>query len=340
VSHSPTNEPPSPIELDPMWIDPDNQVASGMLLSDRIKFYVEQVKLIDPFDDEKLGPASYALTIGPDYWYAEDAKIHESSKPPLKPGDKLRIPPNSIVFVSTAETLNVPFYLAARFNLKLKLIYEGLIVGAGPQVDPGFRGRLSCPLHNISDQAVYVNGGETFAIIDFVKTTPFAEREQWAGQIAYSEVRRRGENRLLKGKNDLPCLTFPVIKLDRQPIKGYVPFGKVVSSSVAGVEERVKNNEIQIQEGLKKLDDAVNRVNWIALISIIVVTISLGTYFYAAVNWGRSMRDDALKITDQKWDQLREKQVLESRINELEEKVRQLQTSNQNDKQSNGKNPK
>lgn len=323
-----------------MWLDPDTQVASGMLLSDRIKFYVEQVRLIDPFDDERLGPASYALTIGPDYWYAEDGEDHESAKPPLKPGDKLRIPPNSIVFVSTAETLNVPFYLAARFNLKLKLIYEGLIVGAGPQVDPGFRGRLSCPLHNISDQAVFVNAGETFAIIDFQKTTPFAERESWASQTTYGEVRTKGENRLLRGKNDLPCLTFPVIKLDRQPIRAYVPFGKLVSSSVAGVEARVKNNEIQIREGLKKLDDAVNRVNWIAFISIIVVTISLGTYFYASVNWGRSMRDDALKLTDQKWDQLQEKRALENRINELEEKVRQLQTSNTNDKPPTTKNPK
>lgn len=327
--------PPLLTDSDPMWIDPDSDVKGGMLLSDRIKYYVERVKLIEPFDDGFLGPASYALTLGPEYWYAENPKEHNSTKPLLRAGDTLRVPPNSIVFVSSAETLNLPFYIAGRFNLKLKLIYEGLIVGAGPQVDPGFRGRLSCPLHNISDQAVFLNAGETFAIIDFQKTTPFAEQERWSSEITYAEVRRKGETYLLKGKDGFPCITFPVDKLDRVPIKGYLPFGKLVSSSVAGMEEKVEKNQIEITEGLKKLDDAVNRVNLVAFVTVVVVTISLGTYFFAAVNWSRSMRDDAVKVTDENTKQQDEKQALEHRIRDLEARVKQLQTQNQSNQQSN-----
>jgi deoxycytidine triphosphate deaminase len=324
---------PEPTSTGPssMWIDPDSEVPSGILLSDRIRFYVETTNLISPFSEDLLGPASYALTLGAEYWDASNL----SGDPPLftlESGQTLTIPPNSIVFVSTRETLNIPFYIAARFNLKLRLLYEGLLVGAGPQVDPGFRGRLSCPLHNISSQPIRLNAGETFAVIDFAKTTPFAEQEALTTDtISLEKVREQGESKQLKGKHGMPCLTFPRTKLDREPVKGYLPVGKIVSSSVAGLEKSTKENETKINEGLKKLDNAVNRINLISFITVIVVAVSLGTYFYAAINWTRSMRDDAVNLSEKNSDVRfkQEKESLESQIRALEKRLEKLENSQQ-----------
>lgn len=328
------------IDVSAMWIDPDGEAVPGILLSDRIKFYVDNIGLISPFSDDLLGPASYALTLGSEYWHASDL-LGEFPVSTLEPGQTLVIPPNSIVIVSTRETLNMPFYIAARFNLKLRLLYEGLLVGAGPQVDPGFRGRLSCPLHNISSQAVRLNAGETFAVIDFAKTTPFAERERLTGATSLDKIRERGERRELKGKNGAPCLTFPQAKLDREPVKGYLPVGKVVSSSVAGLEKRTKKNEVKINEGLKKLDETVNRINLLSFVTVVVVAVSLGTYFYAAINWTRSMRDDAVNLSDQRSINRLQQEKLswEFQMRDLEKRLEKLEKSQQSPRANSPGNP-
>src|SRR5688572_1063630 len=136
------------------WVDPDSKVQGGILLSDRIIMYVEKVGLIEPFNAKNLGPASYDLTLGKECWSSDHARETGLSQRILADGEHLIIPPNSIVFVSSSETLNLPFYLIARFDLKLRFLHEGLLVGTGPQVDPGFRGLLSCPLHNISSEKI------------------------------------------------------------------------------------------------------------------------------------------------------------------------------------------
>src|ERR1044072_3014588 len=158
-----------------MWIDPDASNVQGLILSDRIMYYAKEVNLIDPFHAGNLGPASYDLVLGPECWYADHLKQSGEAKRILSDGEKLILHPNSITFVSTRETLNMPFYLTARFNLKLRLLHEGLLLGAGPQIDPGFVGRLSCPLHNISSDKISLTCGESFAVIEFHKTSPFAE---------------------------------------------------------------------------------------------------------------------------------------------------------------------
>src|SRR5205823_1683477 len=83
----------------------------------------------------------------------------------------LEIPSNSIVFVSMQQFVRLPHYIAARFDLAIEFIYQGILLGTGPQVDPGFQGYLSCPLHNISNESVYIQLGHPFAKMDFAKTS-------------------------------------------------------------------------------------------------------------------------------------------------------------------------
>src|SRR5438552_18664667 len=125
-----------------VWEDPDTQSGHGILLSDRIAFYAHRVRLIDPFDGSHLGPASYDLSVGADCWYAEHSARTGESRRVLASGEQLIVEPNSIVYICSLETLNLPFYVVARFNLKVRLVHEGLLVVTGPQIGRGFAGRL------------------------------------------------------------------------------------------------------------------------------------------------------------------------------------------------------
>jgi deoxycytidine triphosphate deaminase len=310
-----------------MWIDPDRGNVQGLLLSDRLRFYVDHVQLIDPFTDANLGPASYDLTLGPECWYADHLKETGQAKRVLADGERLVLPPNSITFVSTKEKLNIPFYLAARFNLKLRLLHEGLLLGAGPQIDPGFSGRLSCPLHNISSEKISLTPGETFAVIEFHKTSPFAQEQGLPANASIAEIRRRGESGQLKGLGGYPCLTFPAHSLDREPVKRYVPAGRLVTSSVEGIEKKQQALRELVDRALLKFEDQINRVNLLAYLAVVTVAISLGAYFFAVVNWNKSVNDAAVRAEEHVNALESERGKTELRLEELEKTVEQLSSA-------------
>ena len=299
-----------------MWVDPDSK-ATGVLLSDRIQLYVQKVALLEPFQEKNLGPASYDLTLGNDCWYSDHTAETGELKRALQPGEHLVIQPNSIVFVSSAEILNLPFYLTARFNLKLRFLHEGLLVGTGPQVDPGFSGKLSCPLHNISSEKICLTCGETFAVIEFQKTTPFAQGENWTDAISIATVRSRGELKELKGVHEFPCLTFPSRSLNRAPVKGYLPPGKSVSSSVQGVVNKLGLINEKVETKLSEFDKWLGRINIGVFLTLLGVAVTLATYFYATVNWHKNAYDAALRAEEQTKQLKLQLDQLQTRYDEL-----------------------
>ncbi len=139
---------------------------TGVLLSDEIHHYVQSIKLIDPFDPDKLKPAGYELTIGDEYVLGGEKKV-------LASGGEIRIPPFNVVVIKTQETINLPRFLIARWNIRVKWAYHGLLWVGGPQVDPGWVGNLFCPIYNLSDKEVVLRPDDTIALMDFVTTTPF-----------------------------------------------------------------------------------------------------------------------------------------------------------------------
>ena len=132
-------------ELDEsFWIDPEPDM-SAVLTADRIRAYHYKVgRMIRPFQEQHLNPASYDLTLGPRCLVDGEEQLLNAWNPVL------RIPPGSIAFVTPREVLLIPHWLVATFNLKSEYIFKGLLMGIGPQIDPGFMGVLTCPLHNIS----------------------------------------------------------------------------------------------------------------------------------------------------------------------------------------------
>jgi deoxycytidine triphosphate deaminase len=138
----------------------------GVLLSDEIEHYVGSFKMIDPFTRVNLKSAGYELTVG-------DELVLGGKKEELKKDGEIRIPPFNVVVIKTGETINLPRFLIARWNVRVRWAYEGLLWVGGPQVDPGWIGHLFCPLYNLSDKVVVLRYGDSIALMDFVTTTPF-----------------------------------------------------------------------------------------------------------------------------------------------------------------------
>ena len=67
------------------------------------------------------------------------------------------------------EKLLLPEYIAARFNLHIRHVHKGILLGTGPLVDPGFSGNLLIPLHNLTDNEYKLKGGEGIIWIEFTK---------------------------------------------------------------------------------------------------------------------------------------------------------------------------
>ena len=140
---------------------------SGVLLSDKIKRYCEaDCQLITPFLEGNLRPAGYDLRVGANYAIKGESL-------PLGEGHSFKIDPYAVAVIETLETLNLPKFLIGRWNIRVTLAYKGLLWVGGAQVDPGFRGKLSCPIYNLSTEPVELHYGGALAMIDFVTTTPF-----------------------------------------------------------------------------------------------------------------------------------------------------------------------
>jgi deoxycytidine triphosphate deaminase len=122
--------------------------------------------MIDPFKEENLTAAGYELTVGDEYSLGGETKT-------LAEGEEIRIDAFQVAIIKTGETLNLPRFLIARWNIRVRWAYEGLLWVGGPQVDPGWVGHLCCPIYNLSDKTVTLRYGDPIARMDFVTTTPF-----------------------------------------------------------------------------------------------------------------------------------------------------------------------
>jgi deoxycytidine triphosphate deaminase len=247
------------------WEDPEPDF-NGMITSDRILAYHYKVgRMIRPLQLQHLKPASYELTLGPLYvMNGEQGVLTEDDR-------ELIIPSNSLAFVSMREQLCMPHWLAGRFDLAINFIYQGLLLGTGPQVDPGFQGVLSCPLHNISDGEIRLTLGQPFAKMDFVKTSFGFGKDVELPQVT-SDLELR-EKRQVPGYEGNPLKIFGADKTFRMPIL-FAPDRnpRRIKSSLRGLDFRVSDTE-----------ESVRRTRNFSVAGAVAVLALLGTLFAGAV---------------------------------------------------------
>lgn len=158
--------------------DPYPQIPPALLNSGDIQAYAEHpnVQFLFPFVIDRLKSASYHVPCeGTVYaWETAGGVIPGSKKIEfeLTAGKSFIVRPNSIVYLFTSTVFKLPSYLAIRFNLTISKVHQGLLLGTGPLVDPGFEGRLLIPLHNLTNQEVVLHADDMLMWVEVTKLSP------------------------------------------------------------------------------------------------------------------------------------------------------------------------
>ena len=154
--------------------DPLPDIEPALLNSRDIKRYVDEGCLLeaDSFDPERMKLASYEMRFLGDlyHWQEVGSRLQERCRT-VCDGDTVTLCKNSISYLWTKERLRLPEYIAARFNLRISDVHKGILLGTGPLIDPGFRGRLLIPLHNLTDNDYVFTGGKGIIWVEFTKVS-------------------------------------------------------------------------------------------------------------------------------------------------------------------------
>lgn len=159
--------------------DPFPEVPPSLLNSADIIRYAREGCLVHPFNfhSDFHNPATYTMSLlgTLHFWVQEDQRrCHKAI--PIEKGQPIELPPNSISYLETDEGFRLPQYIAARFNLHIRHVHRGILLGTGPVVHPGFVGQLLVPLHNLTANPCKIIGGDRLLWVEFTK---FSEHEYW-----------------------------------------------------------------------------------------------------------------------------------------------------------------
>jgi len=155
-------------------LDPFPDIAQALLNSADISDYVRVTGMLFPFNASqgKLKPASYEIDFYGDIFSwrkASGEPEHKRIERTAGVSEFFELKRNSICFFSPDVVFRIPSYMALRFNLRIKHVHRGLLLGTGPLVDPGYCGRLLIPLHNLTSQPYRIRFGEGLIWVEFTK---------------------------------------------------------------------------------------------------------------------------------------------------------------------------
>jgi len=286
--------------------DPFPEITPALLNSADILAYVKRTSLIYPFDAKKLKGASYDVAIEGDVVYWDNSTGKKQVISLKNTGDSFDLPPNSIAFVTLQPTFRIPYYLALRFNLKISHIYKGLLLGTGPLVDPGFQGKLSIPLHNLTSNTYRFFKGDELITMEFTK---MSANQLWNHNILLIKHPEAYIKNDIEIDRTVDQYIAKALKQDR--------LNSVISSIPSALAES-KKDVAEAQKAVKKIE---NKANWQTVISIAAVcTLVLTSIGLCASAFTQANeRYDTLKN-----DYANMRIDYENRISELENQVDRL----------------
>jgi len=177
-------------------IDPFPCIQPALLNSLDIKKYGDRGCLVTDFDSELVNPASYTMRLlGTIYWWSRKGDRLVQRSQVIANDSLVKIRRNSMTYLFTEQEFRLPQYIAARFNLHIRYVHKGLLLGTGPLVDPGFAGSLLIPLHNLTDNDYEVRGGNPILWVEFTK---LSQLDHWKRQL--EDHRRRPQKDLLTSR--------------------------------------------------------------------------------------------------------------------------------------------
>ena len=118
-------------------------------LSDhQIRAWAQGDRMITPYDEAQLNPASYDVTLGDMVLTEVAGQPGEWNGVGLGDGSIYWLQPNEFVLACTREVIRLPDEIEAIFCLKSSRGREGYNHMLAAYCDPGFIGRVTLEIHN------------------------------------------------------------------------------------------------------------------------------------------------------------------------------------------------
>lgn len=134
--------------------------------------------LIEPFDEDLLEPASYDCRLG-------DVLASGEGKVQFEESEDFVLESNSWASISSHEMLTIPRNVCATYGIRSGLARRGVIAFGGPQIDPGYTGRIFISIYNPTLEPIVLRKNQIiFSLILFNISSedPDGYRGEYQGQ--------------------------------------------------------------------------------------------------------------------------------------------------------------
>ncbi len=149
----------------------------GTLSGSQIRQLVESGEMVlKPFEQELVQPASYDLRLGHKILaspLSEDvlgAVIELNDRSPT-----YKVQSGQMVAAMCAELIELPLSICGRIGIRSEFARRGMNAFGGPQIDPGFKGRLMLNLLNVGPEPISLTLGIPFFTVEFQRLDQPAE---------------------------------------------------------------------------------------------------------------------------------------------------------------------
>lgn len=196
--------------------------------SKKIKQKQPTLKLILPFDEERVKHAAYELSLG-NQAFITSSKT--GKKEIIPKGEQIVIEPGQFGLLITEEIITIPADTIGFISIKAAIKWGGLINVSGFHVDPGFTGRLKFSVYNAGSKNIVLTCGKPLFLIWFSEIDEATDMH----------IGTQGDMKEITG--------FDVMKIQ----------GEVASPSL--LYERLKKSEARIDTVNKSIETKIDAIN-------------------------------------------------------------------------------
>jgi dCTP deaminase len=193
--------------------------------------------VIHPFDETLVQPASYDLRLGQKILASPLSRDITGAVIELSErSSTYKIQSGQMIAVMSDEWLELPVTVCGRFGIRSEFARRGLNAFGGPQLDPGFKGRLTMSLLNVGPEPIALSLRQPFFTVEFQRLDEPAEK---------------GYEGSYQGQDDFPADQYEFILSARTTSLAEIPTLRQEVNRLSVLVEELKEQLPDPDEGLE-----------------------------------------------------------------------------------------
>jgi dCTP deaminase len=205
-----------------------------------IEAYRKAEIVIEPFEEAQVQGATYDLRIGEQGATTTSKKVVN-----IKEHGFLTVQPGDFAVVTALEIIRLGPQYVGRFGLRSKFARKGLIATTGPQIDPGYHGRLMIGMTNLSPKPITLSFGDDLLSVEFhrlseASTHPYTGPYQDRITLGPEEIESISENEGMAFSEVLTTLrslsqNVAALASEVKVLKVWIPVMLTIGIAVIGI---------------------------------------------------------------------------------------------------------